>query len=281
MAKRKKKKGGGDAPAWLITFSDMMTLMLTFFVLLVSMAVIDERRKLVVLNSISGAFGEGLGSFNPKTPRHHTRLIEPGAMDMDTESLEPLKEMLWDDQRGDLNFQENSYVQVFSISDEVLFRPGTAELSEAGVVLINRMLPWLLRVNHPLLLAGHTSGLREEMGEDYRVDMDGRTVRSPAWELSFLRVMSIYRYLTGRGMPPESLMVEAFGSNRPRWTENTPEGRRMNRRVDIVLDRRNKEWIERMERLREGGTARPGDFNYRDFRFRLSVPGSTPPGTGE
>ena len=94
------------------------------------MAVIDERRKLTVLNSISGAFGEGVGSFNPKSIRNQSRLIEPGAMDdMETDSLEPLRDLLWDDQRGDLNYQENQFVQVLSISDEVLFEPGTAQLS--------------------------------------------------------------------------------------------------------------------------------------------------------
>jgi len=60
MARRKEKASGSDGgtPAWLVTFSDMMTLMLTFFVLLVSMAAImDERRKIVVLGSLVGTFG--------------------------------------------------------------------------------------------------------------------------------------------------------------------------------------------------------------------------------
>lgn len=273
MARRKKKKEAASGPAWLITFSDMMTLMLTFFVLLVSMAVIDERRKLVVISSISGAFGSGEGSFNPKSVKNQSRLIEPGAIDdMDTDSLEPLKDMLWEDQNGDLNFQENQFVQILSISDEVLFTPGTAELSHSGVVLMNRLLPWLLRIDHPLLLAGHTAGMREEMGQDYKVSMAAEKNLSPMWELSFLRVMGMYRYLTSRGVPPARLSVEGFGSNRPRWTELTAEGRRLNRRVDIVLDKRNREWIEKIEKLCEKEQQRPGEFNYKDFRFRVGVP---------
>lgn len=282
MARRKKKKGGEAGPAWLVTFSDMMTLMLTFFVLLVSMAVIDERRKLTVLQSISGQFGEGLGSFNPATVNNQARIVEPGVMDFDTDSLEPLKDMLWDDQRGDLNFQENQFVQILSISDEVLFRPGSVELSSDGMRLVDRMLPWFLRMPHPLLLAGHTAGLREEMGENYKALPAGTERQlSPSWEMSFLRVMNLYRYLTSRGMPPERLSVEGFGSYRPRWTEKTPEGRKRNRRVDIVLDKRNKEWIDKIDMLREKARERQGEFNYKDFRFRLGLPGEEQSGAGE
>ncbi|UZP66232.1 flagellar motor protein MotB [Desulfovibrio mangrovi] len=281
MARRKKKKGEGGGAAWLITFSDMMTLMLTFFVLLVSMAVIDERRKLTVLQSISGQFGEGLGSFNPASVKNQARIIEPGVMDFETDSLEPLKDMLWDDQRGDLNFQENQFVQIISISDEVLFQPGSAQLSAEGMRLIDRMLPWFLRIQHPLLLAGHTAGMREEMGEDYKAPTDNERQLSPAWEMSFLRVMSLYRYLTSRGLPPARLSVEGFGSYRPRWSENTPEGRKRNRRVDIVLDKRNKEWIDKIEVLREKARKKQGEFNYKDFRFRLGLPGEEKSGAGE
>ncbi len=277
MARRKKKKGGGGAPAWLITFSDMMTLMLTFFVLLVSMAVIDERRKLVVLDSISSAFGVTEGDFNPKSERNRSRIVEPGAMDLDTESLEPLKDMLWEDQSGDLDFQENMFVQIISISDEVLFTPGGTELSARGIQLLDRMLPWLLRIDAPLLLAGHTSLQREEMGEAYKADVDD-TDLSSMWRLSYLRVLGVYRYLTGRGMSPDLLSVEAFANYRPRWPENTPEGRRRNRRVDVVLDKRNKQWIDTIARLREQQKQVPNEFNFKDFRFRLGGPGS---GLGE
>ena len=63
MARRKKPRGAtGVAPLWLITFSDLMTLLLTFFVLMVSMAVIDERTKRDVLGSVSEHFGISLAT---------------------------------------------------------------------------------------------------------------------------------------------------------------------------------------------------------------------------
>lgn len=269
MARKKKKKSGDGGPAWLITFSDMMTLMLTFFVLLVSMSTIDERRKLVVISSVTGTFGEGIGALTPQATKPRTRMVEPGPMDLDnTDDLEPLKDMLWEEDKKDLNFQENQFVQILSINDEVLFTPGTTQLSQRGIKLLNRILPWLLRINHPLLIAGHTATLREERGDDYKV-VFGEREASPTWTMSFMRSMSVYRYLTGRGMPAKQLSVEAFGKYRPRFDGNTPEGRRQNRRVDIVLDKRNKRWIETMARLKEQPQKEAGSFKFKDFLFKL------------
>ena len=69
MARKKKFDPGTGDPAWLVTFTDMMTLMLTFFVLLVSMSVMDERRKLVVIGSIIGTFGLGEQGYDPAPSR--------------------------------------------------------------------------------------------------------------------------------------------------------------------------------------------------------------------
>ncbi len=273
MARKKKKSGGGSgAPTWLITFSDMMTLMLTFFVLLVSMSVLDERRKLVALTSVSGAFGLGGGSFDPLSSEGLSRIVEPGPMQMPkANDLEPLRDLIWEDLGNDLNFQQNSMVQILSINDAVLFHPGAFALSPSGVKLLDRILPWLLNVQHPLLLAGHTAAQRAEAGEEYKVEFDKRGLAS-TWRLSFLRVMAIYRYFSERGMPVDSLKVEAFGHYRPRYDNTTPRGRRRNSRVDIVLDKRNAAWIAKM-REQEQAKTRPSQlFEFRDFRFSLDAP---------
>ena len=271
MAKRKKKKDEGGGASWLITFSDMMTLMLTFFVLLVSMAVTDERRKLVVLTSVTGAFGEGQGNLNPANKKEQQRVVDPGPMDMKTTDLSPLKDLLWEDDKEDLNFQENQYVQIFSISEDVLFEPGTTNLSNRGVVLLNRIMPWLLRIKHPLLLAGHTSALRDEAGTDYEVSFSRDKELSPTWNLSFTRVMSVYSYLKRRGIPAKQMMVEAFANYHPRWNDNTPKGRKKNRRVDIVLDKRNMQWIEKLEEMTREAPKKNKQFDFKDFKFDLSV----------
>jgi chemotaxis protein MotB len=286
MAGRKnKEQAESGLPAWLITFSDLMTLLLTFFVLLLSMAVIDERSKRVVIGSLTRTFGSGEQIFNPLTEKTKETPTEPGVMEAERDDLAPLRDMLFDDVDKDLNFQENKYVQIFSINDRVLFRPGESTLSPEGVTLLDRVLPYLQRIEYPLLVAGHTSPLRDEHGgfgeKEDAFAMNG------SWPISFHRARAVYRHLTERGIAPDRLSLEAFGQYRPRWSNNTPEGRQKNRRVDLVLDKRNREWIRKMEALRRKEPAKTKNLFYKGFKFDVSVPDAEAPrtdrdaGTGE
>lgn len=273
MARRKKSGGGGGGdPAWLITFSDLMTLLLTFFVLLLSMAVIDERAKRVVIGSVSQAFGFGEQVANPLAESAANKRHEPGPVEGHTDDLAGLRDMVFDDVEKDLDFRENKYVQILSINDEVLFVPGGTTLSTEGVLLLDRIVPYLQQMRYPLLVAGHTAVRRDEETLDYSVDLAGKSMDS-TWPLSFNRALAVYRHLTERGISPGNLSLEAFGQFHPRYTNNTPDGRRKNRRVDLVLDKRNREWIEKVEALRQSDPA-SNDHYYKGFRFDLTVPGS-------
>ena len=185
-----------------------------------------------------------------------------------TDDLEPLKNLMYDDMDKDLNFQSNRFVQIVSISDDVLYKPGESALKPEGRRIIDRMLPFLLQVKYPLLLAGHTTIVRDEMVADYKVTMDDVSL-DPSWQLSMQRVFGVYRYLLERGMDPASLRVEAFGKYHPTYPETTAAGRRANRRVDIVLDKRNSRWIERLEESRDAAKAKRERFSFKDFDFSL------------
>lgn len=267
MGRKEKVEEPEGQPAWLVTFSDMMTLMLTFFVLLVSMSVMDERRKLVVLGSIIGTFGVGKQGFDALSQKDLKTTVEPGPMELDINDLEPLREMIWEDISEDLNFSENKFVQVFSIPDDVLFEPGQAEIKPEGKAILESALPVLLQVETPLLLAGHTSTLREEEGYEYRVEDLDQPMDS-SWKLSFYRVMAVYRFLLDAGVSTDMLRVEAFGRFHPRFSDTTAKGRRKNRRVDIILDKRNARWQEQLEYMQKP-SGPPQEYEYKEFIFRF------------
>jgi chemotaxis protein MotB len=178
--------------------------------------------------------------------------------------------MLFDDVDKDLNFQENKYVQIFSINDKVLFKPGESELSPEGVTLLDRVLPYLQRIEYPLLVAGHTAPLRDE--HEGFGEKEDRFAMNTSWPISFHRARAVYRHLTERGIAPERLSLEAFGQYRPRWSNNTPEGRQKNRRVDLVLDKRNRQWIRKMDALRDNTPPQKKKVDYKGFAFDVAVP---------
>ena len=281
MARRKKPAETKRQLPWLITFSDLMTLLLTFFIMLISMATIDERSKRLVLGSLVHTFGPGERVFNPLSSKSNHSLNEPGVMEGKNDDLVPMRDMVHDDTEKDLNFQENRYVQIFSISDRVLFLPGGTTLSPRGEEILDRILPYLQRLQYPLLVAGHTASRRdEESAQNYTAGLDQNSVDS-TWSISFHRALAVYRHLTDRGISPERLTLEAFGQHRPRHSNNTLEGRGRNRRVDLVLDKRNGEWIQKVEALR--GTEqekKPPTTYFRGFKFDLSPPDEPPVGKG-
>jgi chemotaxis protein MotB len=264
---------------WLVTFTDLMTLLLTLFVLLLSMAVIDERARRIVLGAVSQGFGMNANIFNPLSVKDTGNPVEPGAIDPSQRDLAALRDKIFDDASQELDFQENKYVQILSINEQVLFQPGQTILSAAGIALLDKLLPYLQNLEHPLLVAGHTAPRRDEEGASYLVNFTDQGMDS-TWLLSFRRAAAVYRHLVSRGIPPETLMLEAFGQFHPRYAPTTPEGRRKNRRVDLVLDKRNREWIRKVQAMQEAGEVSPqAPIHYfKDFRFDLTMPGRPPQG---
>lgn len=277
--RRKSQPAGSTQPPWLITYSDLMTLLLTFFVLLVAISVIDERRRVMAVGSVAGSFGQEQGTASQREPadgRPVPGIVPLGDAPPRGRDLTPLRDMLWEDAERDINYQENGYIQIFSINDDVLFRTGSTELTERGAALLARIAPVLRGVEHPVLVAGHASPARDEEGLLFRLRGDEKTLPSP-WRLSLGRATAVYRRLADLGVPRGRMLMEAHGDTRPRFDNLTPEGRRANRRVDIVLDRRNAEWAKRMESLKEGAPVRE-TFQYKGFRFDFTMPGG--PETG-
>lgn len=253
----------------MITFSDVMTLMLTFFVLLVSMSTIDSRRKLVALGSIIGTFGFQDASYEVYSRKDTRRTVEPGPID--SGDLEPLKALKWENVDKDINFRSNRFVQILSINSSLLFNPDGSELSLAGQALLDDFMPVLAQVQYPLLLAGHTSELRDELGNNYS---PGDDTENPdlSWRISLNRALAVYQYLIDSGMRPTMLRVEAFGKFMPFYPQNTAENRAKNRRVDIVLDKRSVDAGERIRQISPDAEPKVDTMDIDGFEFDLRPP---------
>ncbi|SHN67940.1 chemotaxis protein MotB [Desulfovibrio litoralis DSM 11393] len=253
-----------------MTYSDVMTLLLTFFVVLVSMSTIDSKRKREVFGSLSATFSPN-EFHSPTTPvSKENKVLEkaPGVMN-DLKDMEEIKNKILEEDL-ELDFQENKNVQILSIQNDVLFRQGETELSPKGKALLSRLAVYLMSVDYPLLLAGHSAGMRDEFGTSFE-DEKNSVELSPTWLLSLKRVQSVYRFFVSKGVPSNMLQMEAFGKYRPRYDMHRAFERQKNRRVDIVLDKRNLEWAKKMTSLTTD-TPVPENFSFKDFEFKLTMP---------
>lgn len=230
---RKKKKGGGVAgDAWLVTFGDLVTLLLTFFVLLLSMSSMDKS----VLTKIT-FFSDDLGQLSVRSagriPQRIKMIIQ--ALEKPWEILEKkerLKDMLFPDDvippeisrstlMENLDVMQRPEGVALVLTDELLFPPGEATLTPAAKQLLTVVGEVMGYMEAPVNIAGYSDAVGGRAEANY--------------VLSGERALAVLQHFLELGVPDERFSVSGYG---PHWAladNATAEGRSKNRRVEILL----------------------------------------------
>jgi len=229
MARREKKaEEKTKTDGWVATFGDLVSLMLTFFVLLVSMSTMDDQ----MLKDISSSFSEGAMSVFESASNTDIDLLPP--QKQPNISLKEL--MLAARQHSNRVLQHSVWKQkvktriignkfILSLPNSVLFEHGKARLKTRDIQILKRLARLLASTPGHIRVEGHTS--TESLPPD-----------SPfhdAWELSLSRAASVLHVLETEDVSRSRLSLVGYGPSRPVSTNATPYGRSKNRRVDIVL----------------------------------------------
>ncbi len=113
------------------------------------------------------------------------------------------------------------------LSHDILFKTGSAELSKEGSALIAQLAQEMTDYSYQVVVMGYTDS----------VPVGGKLAdKYPSnWELAGARAASVVRVMAVNGISPEQLGAVSFGSTRPLASNDTPEGRAANRRIDIRL----------------------------------------------
>lgn len=113
-----------------------------------------------------------------------------------------------------------------ALPDEVLFAPGQGELKDQDQFVLHALAQALKRVPYTVLVEGHTDNSPMPAGGKYASN----------WELSLARAMSVVDYLVRyEGLSPRRMGVAAFGEHHPRYSNDTPQHRAGNRRIEISV----------------------------------------------
>jgi chemotaxis protein MotB len=274
MKRRGKEKGGGNEQAvflWMLTLVDVMTLLLTFFVVLVSLSSFDELSQLTVLDSIKTIFGTEKKALFPLDTLRKDDENRYGLISNERdEKLENIRKIMLENEppTDELRLSQNGSHIFISVNNDLMFEPGRARLSLEGKKILIRLAPYLRKQRYPMLIAGHSSlSLEEDLVTASMLD-SGFTEQT--WALSMERAAEVYGFFAAEGVALESMRMEAYGEHRPRFPVDTPAGRRNNRRVDLVLDKRNELFNRESDINRRSDTGR--NFYFKDFRFDLTFP---------
>lgn len=234
VPRRKKKKEEG-APDWLLTYGDMTTLLLTFFIFMFTMATIDGSEMRLIL----AAF-QGLGVLRGGNTLQEGRLAELGNLIESLPSIE--KGMALDKARkrakslfqieaktNKVRIKEDERGLIISLASDAYFREGSAEvdIEETREVLKNvaKLLKDPLMEGSKFRIEGHTDSSPTDPNGLYPTN----------WELSTARSTNVLHYLVEFGVDEEQFQVAGFAHTVPLFGNDTPEGRAANRRVDIII----------------------------------------------
>jgi len=237
VGKKKKQELGGASQEWLTTYSDMVTLMLCFFVALFNPDEVDPAQ-LASLVSYFTYYGQGsstggntlsvgksadLGNtINSLPAMDRGRSLGTSlrkAVSLFQPEVKSNKVKVTSDERG----------LVISLASDAFFNPASARVN------IEETRDILLRLAS--LLNSNEVGLRKVRIEGHTdaVDVDPAGPWQDNWQLSTERARSVLRYLTDFGVSENRFQIAGFADTMPVSTNATPEGRAYNRRVDIVI----------------------------------------------
>lgn len=211
-----------EEEGWLITYLDVMTLILVLCVVMLALAGGQIGRAGPATAGAADQTADQASAVTPGAVSH-----EPIAPVMAPEPavVEPFADLDLDGLGDDIKviMQESSIS--FRISSEILFSSGEALLYQGGYEVLDQLLPVLAQTDHRISISGHTD------------DLPIRTDQYPSnWELSSARAGSVVRYLQANGIDPARLTAIGHSDTRPLAANSSHQGRAQNRRVELTLE---------------------------------------------
>lgn len=254
IRKNSKPRQRNQTPAWIVTFADLATLLLTFFILLLSFAEMDIEKYKAMANSMSMAFGSAnvLGDdiggspitlvesdtvslpeptesqarepefIDERAPDSATTVISGGVLDLASRMIGELENEV---ASGALSVNYDKNKVVIRFSEEATFRSGQASIKPEMIPIIERVVGVLAGCTGDVLVSGYTDD-RPISSSRYRSN----------WDLSAARAVSVVHELVmSRQVPAERVVAAGRAETNALAPNDTPENRALNRRVEIAI----------------------------------------------
>ncbi len=258
MAKRKPEESSPGSPAWMATFSDLMNLLLCFFVLLFSMSTVDAQKFELMAASFSQTFsifsggGEAVGDgvmisngvsqlnalddyvYSTGRPVEGEEVIPEAFDEVESEKLKASEELAdkveealeSENISGNVEMEFNSQYVQLTMSGALLFDSGSAVLKEDSIPVMEKVAK---------ILGRYADSIIEVEGHTDNVPMSGFKYSNNN-ELSSARAIAVFDYLVANtNLDPAMIKHSGRGEYIPVADNSTPEGRALNRRVEIKI----------------------------------------------
>jgi chemotaxis protein MotB len=218
---------------WLATYGDLVTLLMCFFVLLYSMAVIDQgkaKQAIASLNKMGilsqqGEISSGVGESILENPA----IISEEQQQMDSIHDEVKKIIEQKGLESGIEVKNEPKGVLIRFKDDVIYDVGSAELKPAAKVILAQISDILKKYNKNIRIEGHTDSLPIQSGK-YESN----------WELSSARAISVVKFLStelpvDKRIKQQSFEVSGYGEFKPIAPNDTEQNMRKNRRIEMLI----------------------------------------------
>jgi len=230
-----------DLMRWLLTYADMITLLMIFFIILYSLSAVNPARFQEMQEAFISVFtggnftifdtrgGGGAGLLQGLTPgqkvqsnRGGRNAGTGGQSILRNQALSSLQNLV---KAGKVKVIPTENGFAISLVSDLFFASASAALNADAMPVLQQVSDFLGQIPNSVVVEGHTDNIPPD------------AVRWPGgnWELAAERSIAVLQTLEDYGVPTERLSSSSYGSTRPVQSNNTEEGRAFNRRVDIVI----------------------------------------------
>lgn len=209
MRRRRKDDEHENIERWLISYADFITLMFTFFAALYALSSMDTAK----IEKFSGSLKQTFKIIDQPIPLYE---------DKNKSIVEEVKKAIKDASGVTVRSEPRGVVVTFS--DAALFASGSAEIKKEAFDVLERISKFVTTAPGHILIEGHTDN----------VPLSGGKYASN-WELSTARAASMLHYLISKGLDPNRFSLGGYAEYRPIASNETEEGKKKNRRVELVI----------------------------------------------
>jgi chemotaxis protein MotB len=222
--RRKTEEEHENVERWMVSYADFVTLLFCFFTAMYAISNVDTDKLGKFVRSMRDAFNASPSNGKAFSVIEDIPILLPADTEIETTVKEAM-DTLESEAKGGVEIKRDERGVIISVADKFLFESGSAQLRESSRAVVDAAASALKHFPNMIRIEGHTDNIQ----------ISNREFHSN-WELSSARAINVAKYfIKAHRISPERISATGYAEYKPIASNNTPEGRAKNRRVDIVI----------------------------------------------
>lgn len=217
---------------WLLTYADLITLLLIFFIIMYSMSTINKTKFDQIMQMLSQAFGGShsvVAMYNNGVMEKNFYPSQVKTKQQKSLYVKTVSALQKEIQSKEVRVTADKRGIVISLNSDFYFASGSADLNDSAFGVLNKLGTMFQSLPNDIRVEGHTDSLPIVPGSSV-------SQRFPTnWELSAQRAVNVVKVFEKDGLEKGKVSAAAFADSHPIKPNDTPENRATNRRVEIVI----------------------------------------------